>query len=284
MMLSSLPSPINVLLDPISLTILAAYAVLMVWEAIMPARELPVTKGWRFRTTISFAIFFFLSTYLPMIWDQYLAPYQLVNLSGLGIFGSAVVGLLVYELAVYIWHRGMHRSTLLWRSFHQMHHSADRLDTWGAFYFSPLDMIGWTALSSFTLVLIVGVPAEAATIILLATTFFAIFQHANIRTPQWLGYIIQRPEAHTVHHGLNHHADNYSDLPLFDILFGTFRNPRGFDRTTGFYPGASGRIIAMLLCKDIIEPTTAADKTSATNKITKTNIQAFEKGISYEQV
>ena len=38
---------------------------------------------------------------------------------------------------------------------------------------------------------------------------------ANVRTPQWLGYLVQRPESHSVHHQRGVHAYNYSDLPLF---------------------------------------------------------------------
>jgi sterol desaturase/sphingolipid hydroxylase (fatty acid hydroxylase superfamily) len=53
-----------------------------------------------------------------------------------------------------------------------------------------------------------------------------MFQHANLRTPRWLGYIIQRPESHGIHHERGLHAFNYADLPLWDMVFGTFRNPR----------------------------------------------------------
>ena len=112
-------------------------------------------------------------------------------------------------------------------------------------------MAAFTFLASLCLVLVVGVTPEAATIILLATTFMGIFQHANIRTPHWLGYVIQRPESHTVHHGRGIHAYNYSDLPLFDIVFDTFRNPVTYENRTGFYPGASARVADMLLFKDI---------------------------------
>jgi sterol desaturase/sphingolipid hydroxylase (fatty acid hydroxylase superfamily) len=265
MSIYNLPGPIDILLDPISLTILASYAGLMLWEAIAPARKLPITKGWKTRATLSFTVYFFLSSYLPMIWDQYLAPYQLFDLSGLGIISGALVGILVYELGAYVWHRSMHRSTVLWRGFHQMHHSAERLDTWGAFYFSPLDMLGWTILGSLSLVLLVGIPPQAVTIFLLVVTFLAIFQHANIRTPQWLGYLIQRPESHSVHHGRNHHADNYSDLPVFDMLFGTFKNPKTFAVETGFYPGASERLADMILFKDVSEPATVTREISALN-------------------
>ena len=78
-----------------------------------------------------------------------------------------------------------------------------------------------------------------------------MFQHANIKTPRWLGYIVQRPESHTVHHAKDIHAYNYSDLPLFDILFGTFRNPKGFEHEVGFYQGASSKIWKMLSFQDV---------------------------------
>ncbi|MEO8315788.1 MAG: sterol desaturase family protein, partial [Pseudomonadota bacterium] len=138
----------------------------------------------------------------------------------------------------------------LWRSFHQMHHSAERLDSYGAFYFSPLDILGFTFLSSIALT-VVGLPAKAITYYFYATTFLAVFQHANIRTPQWLGYLVQRPESHSVHHGRGIHHFNYSDLPLFDILFGTFRNPKDFVTTSGFESASSAHIAPMLLFRDV---------------------------------
>jgi len=249
-----MPTPIEILLDPVSLTVLAMYGGLMIWEAVAPGRALPKVKGWKLRGLAFFAIYFYLSSYLPMIWDAHLVRFQLFDLSALGTAGGAIAGLLLIELAIYWWHRAMHSSNTLWRGFHQMHHSAERLDTYGAFYFSVFDMVGWTVLSSLCLVLIVGVTSQAATVILLATTFLTIFQHTNIRTPRWLGYVIQRPESHTVHHGKGIHAHNYSDLPVMDILFGTFRNPAGYENETGFYTGASEQVVDMLLFRDVSTP------------------------------
>ena len=37
-----MPTPLELLLDPISLTVFAVYAALMAWEAIAPTRALPV--------------------------------------------------------------------------------------------------------------------------------------------------------------------------------------------------------------------------------------------------
>jgi sterol desaturase/sphingolipid hydroxylase (fatty acid hydroxylase superfamily) len=110
--------------------------------------------------------------------------------------------------------------------------------------------VGFTLLTSLSLT-VAGLSAQAVTYFLYATTFLGVFQHTNIRTPQWLGYIVQRPESHSVHHGRGVHQYNYSDLPLFDILFGTFRNSKEFVSEAGFYDGASAKVPQILLFKDI---------------------------------
>ena len=132
-----------------------------------------------------------------------------------------------------------------------MHHSAERIDALGAFYFSPLDMAGFTLVGSLSLSFIVGVSTEAATIFLFATMFLGIFQHMNVATSQWLGLLIQRPESHALHHARGVHYFNFSDLPVFDMLGGTFRNPADFSKDAGFYDGASSRVADMLLWRDV---------------------------------
>jgi sterol desaturase/sphingolipid hydroxylase (fatty acid hydroxylase superfamily) len=246
-----MPTPLQILMDPVSLTVLGLYGALILLEALFPARPLPHVKGWKTRALIVFAFYFFLSSYLPLIWGETLAQYRLVNLESLNAFVGAVVGVLIYEFFIYVWHRTMHRVHWIWRSFHQMHHSAERVDSFGAFYFSPLDVVGFTFLTSLSLTVVVGLSAQAATYAIYATTFLAIFQHVNVRTPQWLGYFVQRPESHSVHHARGIHHYNYSDLPLFDLLFGTFRNPQEFASEAGFYEGASAKLPQLLAFKDI---------------------------------
>jgi len=246
-----LPNPWEILIDPISLIILGIYALLILWEAFFPARKLPQVDHWKLRGMLSFGLFFYLSTYFPMIWDRYLTRFQLLDLTSMGVVQGALVALLIYQFGVYLWHRAMHKNGGLWRVFHQMHHSAERMDSYGAFFFSPMDMIGFSLLSSLAMVVVAGFTAHAATLFILMTTFLSIFQHSNIRTPVWLGYIIQRPESHANHHAKGIHAHNYSDLPIFDILFGTFKNPVDFEHESGFYHGASARLWDMLGFKDV---------------------------------
>lgn len=249
--LPNLPTPFELIFDPISYIVFGLYGGLMLLEALFPARKLPKIKFWRLKGISAFFLFFFLSSYLPMLWNGYLAEYQLFNLSSLGTYWGAFVGVMIYELGVYIWHISMHKNNFLWRVFHQLHHSAERMDTYGTFYFSPMDMIGFTALGSLCLVVIAGFTAEASTMIILFTTFLAVFQHSNIKTHRWIGYIIQRPEAHSIHHAKDIHAYNYSDIPIFDIIFGTFNNPKEYTHESGFYDGASSKVFDMLMFKDI---------------------------------
>ncbi len=247
----NLPSPWQLLADPVSIIVICIFFGLMILEELFPGRPLPQIKYWKIRGVIAFIIYFFLSSYLPFLWNEFLAKYQIFDLTVLGNYWGALVALLIYELGVYVWHRSMHKSNLLWRMFHQMHHSAERVDTYGAFYFSPMDTFGFTFLTSLALVWIGGFTPQATIYAIYAATFLAVIQHANIKTPQWMGYIFQRPESHSMHHAKGIHAYNYSDLPLFDIILGTFRNPKEFSTETGFYNGASSKIKQMILFKDI---------------------------------
>ena len=80
---------------------------------------------------------------------------------------------------------------------------------------------------------------------------YGMFQHWNVKTPRWLDYVIQRPEAHGLHHEMGVHARNSSDFPLWDILMGTFENPKTFDGDVGFSGEVPSRVGAMLLFQDV---------------------------------
>ena len=89
--------------------------------------------------------------------------------------------------------------------------------------------------------------AEKAHLVSVLATFCSMFQHANIPTPRWLGFFVTRPESHSAHHERGVHGRNYGDIPIFDMIFGTFHNPRTFDGEVGFYEGGSKRVGDMLL-------------------------------------
>jgi sterol desaturase/sphingolipid hydroxylase (fatty acid hydroxylase superfamily) len=218
------------------------------------AKRYDAPRFWRLRGLVVTALVFFGSGYVALFWGNVLGDYHLIDGSGLGIAGGGAVGILVYELGHYWYHRTAHEQNWLWRLAHQMHHSAESLDAFGANYLSPVDMVMFTSIASLVFFPLLGLIPEAGAIAGVFLTFNAMFQHASIATPRWLGYVIQRPESHSVHHARGVHRFNYSDLPLWDIVFGTFRNPAEFQEEQGFYKGASARIVDMLLFRDVSSP------------------------------
>lgn len=237
--------------DLIAILILGTFISLLVIDTLRPARELPTVRRWRIKGIAFFVLNAILATLLPLAWSGVLAEHQLIDASGLGTIGGAIVGILVLDFVLFAWHFALHRSNFLWRWFHQVHHSAERIDTAGAFYLSPLDIFGFTFVTSLALVWLVGVSLEAALIANGVLTFLAIFQHANVRTPRWLGYIVQRPEAHGIHHGRDIHGFNYGNFALWDLICGTWRNPKTYSGKAGFFDGSSAHLGTMLRGRDL---------------------------------
>ncbi len=84
--------------------------------------------------------------------------------------------------------------------------------------------------------------------------FGEYFYHMNMKTPQWIGYFFQRPEAHRIHHlkKKRDHSKNYADLPIWDILGGTFENPKEMTKPTGFPDEAESRVLEMIRGRDVL--------------------------------
>jgi len=237
--------------------VLAGLAGFMILEALAPARKLPDIRGWRLRGLAFTAVYFIVAAYSPLLWHAWIGHVQLFDLSAVPLVAQVLAGYFAIQFIGYLWHRTMHKSDLLWRVFHQMHHSQERLDAFGAFYFHPLDALGFTFVGSLGLTL-VGVSPIAIAVIAVGGALISALTHTNVKTPRWLGYIVARPESHALHHGRGHHAQNYSELPLVDMIFGTFVNPRERVAETGFYDGASARVGAMLMFRDVSKPRESA--------------------------
>jgi sterol desaturase/sphingolipid hydroxylase (fatty acid hydroxylase superfamily) len=77
------------------------------------------------------------------------------------------------------------------------------------------------------------------------------FHHANIKTPRWLRYLVQTPEPHSSHRQYDVRRYNFGDIPLWDRLFGTYRDTTSFVERCGFPAGAERRLGAMLAFKEV---------------------------------
>jgi sterol desaturase/sphingolipid hydroxylase (fatty acid hydroxylase superfamily) len=244
----------------LELATLALIPSFLLLDLLYGARRFARPRGWRLLATAVTIANVVWTTWFALTLGTLFAGLGLFDLSGLGAWG-AIVGVLVYEFGHYWYHRAAHRFDGLWRAGHQMHHSAESLDAFGAFWLHPLDAAMFSAIQVLVFFPLLGLAPEAGAIAALFLTFNAMFQHADVRTPRWLGYLVQRPESHLVHHGRGVHAYNYSDLPLWDLVFGTLRNPapEAVPASAGFYHGASRRLLAMLAFRDVGRPPPQAE-------------------------
>ncbi|HXK17563.1 MAG TPA: sterol desaturase family protein [Polyangiaceae bacterium] len=246
----------------IGLLIPVTYVLCLILERLFPARQLPKIKGWLLRGVLAFVMSGVINALLPMAVVTALGGRSIFHLAGLGTVAGALVAFVVTDTLSYWLHRLEHNVHFIWRWVHQAHHSAERLDIAGAGYFHPFDITITVLLTTLTAAAL-GVSPDAAALGGYIGFFYAMFQHLNIRTPRWLGYVIQRPEGHSVHHGRGIHAYNYGNFPLSDLLFGTFRNPADFMPEAGFWDGASARVGAMLIGRDVGQKPVAVLQQSA---------------------
>lgn len=241
--------------DLIGLLVPATFFFMFAIERWRPAREFPPRRGWAWLGVGFLLLIGVVGTVVPLLMDpQWLEAHRWLDGSGLGIAGGTVVGYIVLSGLMYAYHRTMHHVPLLWRLTHQLHHSPQRVDMPGSVLFHPVEMVLQVLLQLFVTLIVLGLDPVAAALTGYVAAFYGMFQHWNIHTPRWIGVLIQRPEAHCEHHRLGVHAYNYGDLPIWDILLGTFRNPAHFEGRCGFESPADRRLGAMLAFADVNKP------------------------------
>src|SRR5690349_19071441 len=181
--------------DLIGLMIPLTYAVLAVAEKLWPARAFPPRRGWQWIGVTFLILIATMGAVVPLlIPEDWLAAHRWMDASGLGVAGGAVAGYFVLSGVAYAYHRGVHNVSFLWRGLHQLHHSPQRVDIPGSVLFHPLEMIAQTAIQLFVVMIVLGLDPVAAALVGYIAAFYGMFQHWNVRTPRWLGYVIQRPE------------------------------------------------------------------------------------------
>lgn len=248
----------------IGVVLIAAVAMFAV-ELALPGRRFAPVAGWWLRAATLNAVQAGMVFVAGVTWDRWFQGASqgasLWNLEDLlGPTGGAVAGYLAITFIYYWWHRARHEVPILWRLLHQIHHSAQRIEIITSFYKHPVEIAINSVLSSAILYLLCGLSTEGATFAVLLTALAELFYHWNVRTPYWVGFILQRPESHCIHHRRGWHRQNFSDLPLWDMLFGTFHNPRAVGPECGFEPEQERRLIDMLRGIDVNPPRREAPK------------------------
>ncbi|WP_250655972.1 sterol desaturase family protein [Alkalimarinus coralli] len=235
------------------LTVVLVGVMMLLVERLMPGTRLPKVKNWWPRVVIFNAIQASSVFVAAATWDAWLPEYRLFDNQTLNPWLGALYGYLTITFVYYWWHRARHEFPLLWRWFHQLHHSPQRLEVVTSFYKHPIEIFTNSLLSSVVLYFICGLSPGAVSLAVLFMGGAEFFYHWNIRTPRWVGFIIQRPESHRAHHEYGAHTRNFSDLPLWDLLFGTFYNPEAVPEKCGFNAESEQRVWLMLAGKQVAQ-------------------------------
>ena len=217
-------------------TTIASFIIFHIWERFNPGWELPKISSRPIRVFLINAIQIFIVIIAGKSWEIWFSQYSLFSLQGhVSSSTGAFIAYLFATFIFYWWHRLRHESEILWRCLHQIHHSPKRIETITSFYKHPLEMVINSLISSFLVYTLLGLSPISGGIYTFLTAFGEFIYHANVRTPHWLGYIFQRPEMHRIHHQKDYHRNNYGDLVLWDILFGTYENPKEWNSKMWFW-------------------------------------------------
>lgn len=212
---------------------LGAIALAMLWESVMPRRELQQGLLWRWSNNLALSL---VSRYIVqmgtiafIIWLS-----RWTEIRQIGLFQSfpaptpvAFIALLVVSQFMSYWvHVAFHRLPWLW-PIHAVHHSDVDIDVTTSYRHHPVEPLVSLPLVA-PIILMLGIPAEAALAFKLFEISATLFSHSNVRIPQalekYLRWIILTPDFHRLHHCSEERFtnSNYGSLvPWYDYLFGS---------------------------------------------------------------
>jgi sterol desaturase/sphingolipid hydroxylase (fatty acid hydroxylase superfamily) len=181
---------------------------------------------------------------------------------------QVIGGALLADLGSYALHRWSHRGGWLWR-VHAFHHRPEALNVANALTAHPLNAL-YDGVVRWGPLVLLGFDAEVITALAMFHLTQALAAHANVRGiigP--LRWVLGSAELHRLHHSTDgREAGNFgTDLPLWDLVFGTHRSGPG-PRAVGVcdparYPvaTATGRWLAWPFQR---RPSTAQDRSPST--------------------
>jgi sterol desaturase/sphingolipid hydroxylase (fatty acid hydroxylase superfamily) len=209
-------------------------ALFLLWEFVLPSLRFSYNK-WRHAGV---NIFFTLTTalvnlslaFLLVISAHHVSEIQfgLLHLVDLPIWLNAIIGLLLLDLiGAYFVHWVEHKVPVLWR-FHIIHHTDKHVDTTTANRHHP----GESIVRLVFTILAIWISGASVGLVLLYQSLSVLlsqFNHANIKLPLWLDFVLRlvivTPAMHRIHHHYKMPITdtNYGNIfSIWDRLFGTY--------------------------------------------------------------
>ncbi|AVP96418.1 hypothetical protein C7S18_04060 [Ahniella affigens] len=220
------------------LSVPIVYALLIIAEQRYAAVPQSWDSRWQALALLRFAVLAVINTNTAGLIQWFTQSPR--NGLGHGLAIDVVSGFLLATLGNALLHRLLHSSDFLWRQVHRFHHEPERFDTAGVMWQSIGEMALNAVVFGALVILVLDLPILPTSIVAALSSLYGLFQHMNLRTPAWLGPWIQRPESHRIHHQRHHHRDNYSDFPVWDLIFGGYRNGKTLVTDIGIGANDSG--------------------------------------------
>ncbi|MFP9114979.1 sterol desaturase family protein [Flavobacterium sp. RHBU_3] len=165
--------------------IFISFAVCFLIERMNLGWKLPHVPTWTIRVLGVNFIQLAVVLLAGISWEKWLSAYSVFHISE--YVPNALGGIFAYFIATFIfywWHRWRHESDFLWRHFHQIHHSPQRIEVITSFYKHPVEMVVNSIIGSLLVYTLLGLNLEAAGIYTVCTALGEFFYHTNIKTPQ----------------------------------------------------------------------------------------------------
>jgi len=149
-------------------------------------------------------------------------------LAQMPLWVQGIFFLVVSDFMLYWLHR-MYHGGGFWK-YHAIHHSSEEIDWISAARFHPVNLfLGTVAVD--VLLLMAGISPNIMLWVGPFTTFHSAFVHANLNwTLGPFKYVLATPVFHRWHHTSLERGGNTNfagTFPIWDIMFGTFRMPKG---------------------------------------------------------
>ena len=214
---------------------LSVFGAIGLWEALAPRRRDIMSRWRRWPSNLGIAV---INTMLLRV----VSPTAAVGIAyfaetrGLGLLpqlgvpqlASAVVSLLLLDLAIYLQHVLFHAVPALWR-LHRVHHADTEFDVSTGLRFHPFEILISLGFKC-AIVLLIGVPPAIVLLFEVLLNATSMFNHGNIRIApvidHWLRMIVVTPDMHRVHHSTSPSETNTNfgfNFPWWDRLLGTYR-------------------------------------------------------------
>lgn len=122
-----------------TILVISATLLFLIWERAIHGRTLPNSKGWYVRSLSINLIQLGITLITGKIWIEWFSDKSIIHLASLNMpILEGLIGWFIGTFVFYWWHRLRHKDGF-WQIFHQIHHSASRIEILTSFYKHPIE-------------------------------------------------------------------------------------------------------------------------------------------------